>query len=182
MISVIEASSQLERHKGLVFNVIKKLGIHARKQRDPQRNNQEIAYISDDDYMRLKEYFSERSKSRDTSDSSASFSPEIGVFYLIQLEPKFDPLRYKVGFAASIKDRLRALRCSAPYSKVLKTWPCKRLWEKTAIDSITSGCERIHTEVFRCTSMPLVMEKCERFFANMPLIEIDLSDQMPTIE
>ena len=38
-------------------------------------------------------------------------SAEVGVFYLIQLEPQFDPGRFKVGFAANISDRLRALRC-----------------------------------------------------------------------
>jgi hypothetical protein len=54
---------------------------------------------------------------------------------------------------------LRQLRCSAPYIQVMKTWPCRRLWEKTAIECVTEGCERLHTEVFRALFLETVEEK-----------------------
>jgi hypothetical protein len=59
-----------------------------------------------------------------------------GVFYLLQLEPEHDPGRIKAGFAVSLPERLRTLRCSAPFTKVVRTWPCKVLWERTAIESV----------------------------------------------
>jgi hypothetical protein len=93
------------------------------------------------------------------------------VFYLIQLEPDFDPGRFKIGFAASLPERLRHLRCSAPFAAVLKTWPCRRLWEKTAIDCVSAGCERLHTEVFRTASLDEVVGRCDGFFAIMPPVQ-----------
>jgi hypothetical protein len=91
-----------------------------------------------------------------------------GVFYLIQLEPDHDPGRFKVGFAANISERLRAHRCSAPFAIVAKKWPCKRLWESTAIDCVTADCEQLHTEVFRYNDLDSVIAKCNQFFAIMP--------------
>lgn len=44
-----------------------------------------------------------------------------GVFYyLLLLEPEHDPGRFKVGFAISLPERLRTLRCSAPLTKVAR--------------------------------------------------------------
>ena len=68
-------------------------------------------------------------------------------------------------------ERLRALRCSAPFATVVQSWPCRQLWEKTAIDCAAVGCERLHTEVFRAGSLVQVVAKCERFFAIMPPVE-----------
>ncbi|NJR52122.1 MAG: hypothetical protein HC780_23645 [Leptolyngbyaceae cyanobacterium CSU_1_3] len=89
---------------------------------------------------------------------------------MIQLEPEFDPGRFKVGFAANMSERLRHLRCSAPFAVVMRTWPCRRLWEKTAIESVSDSCERLHTEVFRASSTDEIIVRCERFFAVMPPI------------
>ena len=89
---------------------------------------------------------------------------EHGVFYLLWLELEHDPGRFKVGFAVSLPERLRTLRCSAPFAQVVRTWPCQMLWEKTAIDCVTEGCERLHTEVFRTQSIEPVVQRCEQFF------------------
>ncbi|MCL2065374.1 MAG: GIY-YIG nuclease family protein [Candidatus Cloacimonetes bacterium] len=91
-----------------------------------------------------------------------------GYFYLIQLEPDLDPGRFKVGFATSLEDRIRQHKCSAPLLKLKKHWACKSLWEKTIIDCITNDCEKIHTEVFRSTSIDIVIKKCDEFFDIMP--------------
>jgi len=42
------------------------------------------------------------------------------------------------------------------------------LWEKTAIDSVTRGCERLNTEVFRSEDLDLIKERCDKFFSLMP--------------
>ena len=91
-----------------------------------------------------------------------------GVFYLIQLEPEHDPGRFKIGFASNIDERLRSHRTVAPLCQIVKTWPCKPLWEKTAIDSVCAGYERLYTEVFRAPSLAEVESRCDRFFAVMP--------------
>lgn len=93
---------------------------------------------------------------------------EIGLFYLVQLEPDHDPGRFKAGFTSNMEERLRAHRCAAPFVKVIKTWPCRSLWEKTTIDCVCDGCERLHTEVFRSDSIDQVVEKCDEFFSLMP--------------
>ena len=176
MISVIEAGRQLECRKQTLFKIMRRLEIHAHKRRDANSGNQVVAYITQDELTRVKEALiagrSRRSEDGESDDEDGDefVSAEIGVFYLIQLEPDHDPFRFKVGFAANMNDRLRQLRCSAPYSIVVKNWPCRRLWEKTAIDCLTFGCERLHTEVFRCSSLETVVAKGEQFFGMMPAI------------
>ena len=102
------------------------------------------------------------------AEQSSEWSPEQGVFYLLLLEPDHDPGRFKVGFAVSLPERLRQLRCSAPFATVVGSWPCKSLWEKTAIECASCGCERLHTEVFRTVALETVIERCNQFFALMP--------------
>jgi hypothetical protein len=116
-------------------------------------------------YKRVKEYFSaiQNEPSETFVDSNIK-----GVFYLIQLEPEHDPGRFKLGFATNIEERMRSHKTAAPFSKVLKTWPCKLLWEKTAINCATQGCEQLHTEVFRSESVKEVQVRCDKFFALMP--------------
>jgi hypothetical protein len=172
MISVIEAGEQLGRRKSTIFKVMRRLGIHPQKRRDSTRGNQVVAYLTQADLVRVKDSLiaavAARSEEGESDNDDTFISAEIGVFYLIQLEPEHDPLRFKVGFAANINERLRALRCSAPFATVVRSWPCRRLWEKTAIDSVTFGCDRLHTEVFRCSLLDAVVTKCEQFFGIMP--------------
>ncbi len=178
MISVIQAGRQLERHRATIFKVVKRLGIHAHKRRDASSGNQLVSYLTHADYIRVKNALLSASSDASVEDDSNGdngdgfISAEVGVFYLIQLEPDHDPLRFKVGFAANINERLRALRCAAPFATVLKSWPCRRLWEKTAIDSVTFSCDRLHTEVFRCSSLDAVIARCEQFFGVMPPIQL----------
>ena len=100
------------------------------------------------------------------------------VFYLILLEPEFDPGRFKLGFTADIDERIRSHRTVAPLLKVVKTWPCRLTWEKTAIDCITAYCEQIHTEVFRADDIQQVIERADKFFKLMPRLD----DLPPSIQ
>ncbi len=173
LISVIDVADHHGKHKQTIFKVLRRLGIATSKRRDSSSGNQLVAYITQEDFRRVSEELSlfvdRREPDTDGNGEADDFvSAEVGVFYLIQLEPKFDPCRFKVGFAANMSDRLRALRCSAPFASVIKTWPCRRLWEKTAIDCVAAGCERLHTEVFRVGSLDEVVSKCEQFFSLMP--------------
>lgn len=154
---------------------MKRLGVHSHKQRDASSGNQIVSYLTLADFNRVKDELaalnSDTSNDEEGENGDGFVSAEVGVFYLIQLEPEHDPLRFKVGFAANLNDRLRALKCSAPFSTVVNSWQCRRLWEKTAIDCVTFDCERLHTEVFRCSSLEAVIAKCNQFFGIMPPIQ-----------
>ena len=101
------------------------------------------------------------------------------MFYLIQLEPKFDPLRFKAGFTTDLANRLRHHRCSAPFACCVKSWPCHQTWERAAIDCVTKDCEQLHTEVFRAISLDEVVSRGDRFFSLMPSVSDDEIDKTP---
>ncbi|RPI58468.1 MAG: hypothetical protein EHM48_10115 [Planctomycetaceae bacterium] len=164
--SVIDAAKILGIQRPNLFKVLKRLGIPTIKERNSAHRGQSIAYITSDDLHRLKEHFRSPVGTGVVSEDN-TVSTEFGWFYLIQLEPEHDPLRFKVGFTVSMAERLRHLRCSAPFAKVLDKWRCKLLWEKTAIDCVTRGCQQIHTEVFRSNSIEKIKELCQAFFKLM---------------
>ena len=174
LISVKEFAEANGLLRQTVFKVIKRLGIEPEKTRGGRQNRgQTISYISKRDARLILEALA---SSRKASGYAANQDPsvleaslyDIGVFYLLSLEPKHDRNRFKVGFASNLNERLRQHRCSAPFAEVLNTWPCRRLWEKTAIECVTNGCEQLHTEVFRAESLEAVEAKCAQFFKLMP--------------
>jgi hypothetical protein len=174
LISVKDFAEQNGLHKQTVFKVLRRLEIEPAKLRGGSENRgQMLSYITKADAQRVLEALASRtstpseSAGEDVEVTDAALY-DIGVFYLLCLEPNHDPNRFKVGFASNLNERLRHLRCSAPYTQVLRTWPCRRLWEKTAIECVTEGCERLHIEVFRAQSLEAVEAKCEQFFALMP--------------
>ncbi|MDO9046239.1 MAG: hypothetical protein Q7U66_00710 [Methylobacter sp.] len=168
-ISVIDVAKNFGKRSQSIFKIIGKLGIETVKEKsNGLSRGQAIAYIINDDYARVKEYLAGTINNSEVSVTQLDIG---GVFYLIQLEPEHDPGRYKLGFATNIEERLRTHKTAAPFSKVLKTWPCKLLWEKTAIESASQNCVRLHTEVFRSESIDEVQSRCEQFFKLMPKIK-----------
>ena len=167
-ISVKEFAENNGLHRQTVFRVLKRLRIEPSKSRGGEQNRgQTISYISQQDGRKVLEALASTRRQEDTDIPDASLY-DIGVFYLLSLEPEHDPSRFKVGFANNLNERLRQHRCAAPFANVVQTWPCRRLWEKTAIECVTDGCERLHTEVFRAQSLAIIEEKCAQFFAMMP--------------
>ncbi|WP_171820388.1 hypothetical protein [Candidatus Competibacter denitrificans] len=174
LISIIDVAAQTGKRKATIFKILKRLNIEPIKRRSSANRGQVISYITNEELrqvleqIKLKEDF-------DIDVVESNLGPEAllfeqGVFYLLILEPNHDPGRFKVGFAINLSERLRALRCSAPFAEVVNAWPCKRLWEKTAIECVTVGCDKLHTEVFRTQSMESVVEKCRKFFELMPIL------------
>jgi len=78
-----------------------------------------------------------------------------------------------------LEGRLQKHRCSAPFSTYLNTWPCKRVWERAAIDCVTEACEKLHTEVYRTDSLEQLCIRAEAFFSLMPKLREDAPDQDP---
>jgi len=165
-VSVIQAAERLGIRKQHLFKVLKRLGIETHRERNSAHAGQAIAYITDDDLRRVQEHLSsQRLDHLGGPEPSSDLAPtDLGWFYLVQLEPVHDPPRFKAGFASNMSERLRHLRCAAPFATVLKKWRCKRLWERTAMDCVTAGCERVHTEVFRADSIQRVKDRCIAFF------------------
>ena len=170
-VSVLDLAAQIGKRKQTIFKVLARLNIQTTRQRSSDSRGQLIAYVSAEDARRVADAFKvEPSVSRQPTGPAeiAISDAEIGVFYLLILEPEHDPGRFKVGFAVNLSERLQKHRCAAPLLQVVKAWPCKRLWERTAMDAVTVGCQRIHTEVFRTDSIAAVTDRCDRFFAAMP--------------
>jgi hypothetical protein len=173
LISVIDVASQTGERKQRIFKILKRLGIETSKMRSAANRGQLIAYITAEEFRRvcgdMKASASPDSEGRE----EAQTTPEVllaeqGVFYLLMLEPDHDTGRFKLGFATDVRGRIRQLRCSAPFLKIVRTWPCKKLWERTAINCITEGCERLHTEVFRTPDLKTITARCDAFFGLMP--------------
>lgn len=179
LISVIDLAAQLDRRKQTLFKVVSRLGIETVKQSNGNNRGATLAYVTHADAARIQDALGFPGTGEDDGmeDGGENYAPtQRGVFYLLVLEPKHDPGRFKVGFATNLSERLRTHRCSAPFATVVKFWPCKSLWEKTAIECVSAGCERLHTEVFRTTSIDAVLAKCEQFFELMPNLSGEAAD------
>lgn len=174
-----EFADQLGRRKQTLFKVINRLGIETVKQPNGNSRGATLAYITHEEAARIQEALGSPDASEDGGMENGDENPapaQRGVFYLLVLEPKHDPGRFKVGFATNLSERLRTHRCSAPFATVVKSWPCRSLWEKTVIECVSAGCERLYTEVFRTSDLDRVLAKCEQFFEMMPSLSGDAAD------
>src|SRR6516225_5467594 len=96
LISVRDVAAQHGKRKQTVFRILKRLGIETTKQRSITGKNQLIAYITQDQFklVRAELVAIGGDESEDDSLNGAEVAVEQGVFYLIQLEPQFDPGRF----------------------------------------------------------------------------------------
>ena len=170
LVSISELADELGIYKQSVFKIANRIGVQTIKRRDPNRGGQQVALVSSSDATAIREAFASGRKMAEASSDALDYSPEIGRFYLIQLEPEHDAGRFKVGFTTDLTGRLRHHRCSAPFARYLKYWPCRRSWERAAIDCTTVNTEQLHTEVFRGASLDDVLARAERFFETMPIL------------
>ena len=110
-ISAIDLAKELGKAKQTVFKVLKRLGIESRKIRGSDNRGQRIAYITYAEAGRIKAEIN--TLQGISANRTESAIPELGVFYVVQLEPDHDPGRFKVGFASNMAERLRTHRYSA---------------------------------------------------------------------
>lgn len=167
-ISLSEIARLHGKHKSTIHKIVNRLRLETTKQKSDETRGQTATYITVPDYRRI---VSELEIDENEESTDAAAEETYGVFYLIQLEPELDAGRFKVGFASDVGQRLRKHKTAAPLSKLIKTWPCKLLWEKTAIDCVTIGCERLHTEVFRTVDLGKPIALADQFFALMPRLD-----------
>ena len=168
-IALPEMADELQCHKQSLFKIAKRLGITPVKRRDSDRRNQLVATVTTAEGMSIWRDFLTRVRTGGEPGIEAEpLLADDGAFYLVQLEPGHDPGRFKVGFTSDLDGRLRKHRCSAPFAQCVKSWPCRRNWERAAIDCVTAGLEQLHTEVFRASSVEEVTSRGDRLFSVMP--------------
>src|SRR2546423_816181 len=102
MISVIDVANHHGKRKPTIFKVLKRLGIEPTKIRSAANGGQLISYITRDDFHRVGEELQPVGNTKDLAPNIDSTALDIvfteeGVFYLLLLEPKHDPGRFKVG-------------------------------------------------------------------------------------
>lgn len=175
-VAIIDLADELQVRKQRIFKILKRLGIQPTQRRESSRGNQNVATVTVSEAATIREDLRRSSDSKPNAEgplaeaASIFYADDIGAFYLIQLELDHDPSRFKVGFATEIEGRLRKHRCSAPFARCLKSWPCRRTWERAAIDCVTERCEQLHTEVLRAVSLDRVTARAEAFFSVMPAL------------
>jgi hypothetical protein len=123
LISVVDLASQFGKRKQTVFKVLRRLRIEPRKLRSSDRRGQLVSYVTaQESRLVAAELRSTGPASKSGDEAPPEALPdEHGVFYLLLLEPEHDPGSFKVRFAVSLPERLRTLRCSAPFAKVVRT-------------------------------------------------------------
>ncbi len=166
LISIIDIAQHHGRRKQAIHGIVRRLGLNVENVVGERTRGQKASHITVRDYEIHRRQFDTppTAKLVDASNSPTAQA----VFYLILTEPDLDPGRFKLGFSADLEERLRHHRTAAPFSELVRQWPCKALWEKTAIDCVADGCQRLGPEVFRADSIEDVMRRADQFFDLMP--------------
>jgi T5orf172 domain len=90
---------------------------------------------------------------------------ENGFFYIIALVPEYNRGRLKVGFASNVEERLGQHRTAAPTAELVRSWPCKRAFEKTIIAALSSLGKQVRNEVYDFDSVELIVAKADMLFS-----------------
>ncbi|MBT4087841.1 MAG: hypothetical protein HOE30_05040, partial [Deltaproteobacteria bacterium] len=140
------------------------LKIDPKKQKTPSSKGALVACLSSEDAEKLIRFY----KTKGTTKSKLNSNRNYGFFYLIQLIPEFQPNRVKIGFADDVDKRFKEHQTSSPTAKLLGYWPCKRVWDQAAMDSLTrTGCKLVLNEVYEGDIQGFI-DRAEEFFGMMP--------------
>lgn len=134
LISIIEIAQIHGRRKQVIYKIVGRLGLRVHSVVAKNTRGQKASHITVRDYETHKQHF--ETKSIDIENASGLVHAD-AVFYLILTEPQLDPGRFKLGFSANLSERLRSHRTSAPFSEIVRTWPCKAL--------LGENCDRLHS-------------------------------------
>lgn len=190
-VAIVDLADELQVRKQWLFKIAKRLGVQASSRRELDRGNQMVATVAPTDAEAIRQVVMASRRSAQCTVSSMNGTTPIevlggeeGFLYLVQLEPEQDRGRFKVGFTTDLDGRLRKHRCSAPFALYVKSWPCRRTWERAVIDCMTTGLEQLHTEVFRTASLEETVSRGDRFFSLMPPVSgvPDADDEDATSE
>ena len=109
-VAIVDFADELQVRKQTIFKVIKRLGIRPTQRREPTRGNQKVATINHVEATAIRDELTRvhahKRKVIGVEPESAPDSycvDEVGLFYLIWLEPDHDPGRFKVGFTTDLE-------------------------------------------------------------------------------
>lgn len=171
LVSISEIARTHGKRRQTIHKLVKRLSIRTVKVRGKNTRGQVSSHISLENYEELQRHLGGLGTSPGDEVKDGP-SDVVGVLYLIQLEPDSDPGRFKLGHTTNIDERMRSHRTVAPFVSLKRKWPCRLIWEKTAIECVTQDCERLYTEVFRTDDIDGVIERADQFFQLMPTIEL----------
>lgn len=164
-ISIKHLAKELGMDRSHARRYILGLGLQPQKRRTSDSGSQLTLTLTEEE----AQFALQRRREQGFLDSQKVIQLESGVFYVIQLIPELDRRRIKLGFAIDINERLLQHRTAAPTAKVVKTWPCKRSWELTVMDCLSSAkCRLILNEVFECDDLEMLIDLGEKFFGLLP--------------
>ncbi len=169
LISIIDIARTHGRRKQAIHHIVRKLGLNVENVVGERTRGQKASHIAVRDYETHRSQFDAPHRAANLVSASDSPTPN-AVFYVILTEPELDPGRFKLGFSVNLEERLRHHRTAAPFSELVRQWPCKALWEKTAIDCVSDGCQQLGPEVFRADSIEDVIRRADQFFDLMPTL------------
>jgi len=163
-ITLRKLSEELPMNRSHLRKYILSKGISPVKIRTPESGNQLTLAITNGEAEFIRE-----SREKGGFTYAAPVDNNGGHFYLIQIVPDLDADRIKLGFETDVIARLEGHRTAAPTAELVKSWPCKRCWEKAAIDcAIQDSCELIGGEVYTCSNIDAMVERIDAFFDIMP--------------
>lgn len=177
-VSIKSLANELGMDRSLARKYVIKIGVKPHKRRTPDSSGQAALTVTTEE----AEYIRNRRKDDGFTSDSIKVVSDIGVFYIIRLVPELDPNRIKMGFAEDINSRLSQHRTSAPTAQIVAFWPCKRSWEYTVMDCLSSyGCKLILNEVFECNDIDHLISVGNKLFEIIPSPKdkIELSDVSP---
>jgi hypothetical protein len=164
-ISIKHLANKLGMDRSHARRYILKLGFNPQKRRTADSGNQLTLTVTD---IEAEAILKHRQEKGFTAEGKPVES-EAGLFYVIQLIPELDPARIKLGFAIDLNDRLAQHRTAAPTAKLFVSWPCRRSWEKTVMDCLSSAnCKHILNEVFECNTLDQLVAKGNDLFEILP--------------
>ena len=182
-VAVIDLAAKLGIYKQTMYRAIRHLGILPAKIPKKYTHGRVALFITKAQaratlgYLRIRGLLTGRATRSRAVDTEMRLG-EHGLFYIVLLEPTNDPKRFKLGFCTNIAARLTCIKANAPYARLLVTWPCKRLWERTATEFIAANCQSVNSEVFRTGSFKTLRERGDRFFSLMPKLPKQLVDYL----
>jgi|SRR5579884_1973360 len=164
-VSLKQLAMELGLDRSNTRKYVLKSGVRPHKRRTPDSGGQLTLALTVEEATRI------RAKRQEEGflSSIKLVSKETGFFYVIRLVPELDLRRIKLGFAEDVATRLAQHKTAAPTAVLVKSWPCKRSWEGTAIDCLAgSGCRLILNEVFECEDVEALVARGDQFFELLP--------------
>ena len=164
-ISLKQLAGELGMDRSHARRYVLNLGVTPVKRRTPESGVQLTLTVS----AQEAEFIRHTREEQGFLDSQKPVANETGFFYAIQLVPELAPGRIKLGFADGVELRLAQHRTSAPTARLLKSWPCRRAWERTAIDALSAiGGALVLNEVFEFEAIDELLQRGDEFFRLLP--------------